>query len=119
MASRSSRDRSHTKTVALPGSSIPTATRSSCGSRWPGTRRTSRADLLPRPCNRSAREASERDLPRHLFAVVPVQLVRLAVLHDAGDLGDELLVVPGAAQEVEAHLHAAGDAARGDDAAGV
>jgi hypothetical protein len=40
-----------------------------------------------------------------------------AVLHDARDLRDEILVAASAPQQVESHLHPGADAAAGDDAA--
>src|SRR5262249_56107541 len=49
------------------------------------------------------------------LAVVPVQLVRGRILHDAGHLGEEVLSVAGATQEVEAHFHAGGDPPPGHD----
>src|SRR3954470_18827513 len=54
-----------------------------------------------------------------IFEVALINLVGLRVLHDARHLGDEVLVVTGAAEKVEADLHPGGDAAAGDDAARV
>src|SRR5450631_224943 len=51
--------------------------------------------------------------------IVTVDVVGSCVLHDAGDLGDEALVVPCPTEEVKAHLHARSDAPGGDDPPGV
>src|SRR6185437_13807852 len=53
---------------------------------------------------------------RRVLAVLAVDVVGGGVLHHARDLGDEVLVVAGSAEQVEAHLHAGRDAAGGDDA---
>ena len=39
------------------------------------------------------------------------EIVTPLVFHDAGDLADQRLVIAGAAEQIEAHLHARGDAA--------
>ena len=64
-------------------------------------------------------ELGARALRPGALEVAAIDLVRRAVLHDACDLRDEVLVVAGPAEQVEPHLHARRDAARGDDAAGV
>src|SRR3954466_4515497 len=57
--------------------------------------------------------------PAGIFEIALIKLVGLRVLHDARHLGDEVLIIAGAAQEVEADFHPGADAAAGDDAAGV
>src|SRR5215470_8504719 len=73
----------------------------------------SRSELMPRASLAGGARGNR------LLAVVPVELVGGAVLHDARDLADETFFVAGAPEEMEPHLHPRRDAARGDDAAGV
>src|SRR5262245_21651735 len=51
--------------------------------------------------------------------IIPVHVIRRRVFHHARDVGDEGLAVAGAAEKMEADLHAGIDAAAGDDAAGI
>ena len=66
-----------------------------------------------------ARQARRRSSGVRVQDIVAIALVGARVFHHARHLADERLVVAGAAQEVEAHLHPRRDAARRHDAPGI